>query len=53
MFVTVAIENIPAGWRGRETYEFANDDEFLETFALARARQGLRDLLAKHFRRKR
>jgi hypothetical protein len=35
VFVTVAIENIPAGWRGRETYQVLNDDEFVETFALA------------------
>ena len=30
-----AIENIPPGWRGRETYRFASDDEFTETFELA------------------
>jgi hypothetical protein len=35
VFVTVAIENIPAGWRGRETYELVSADEFVETFALA------------------
>jgi hypothetical protein len=35
VFVTVAIENIPAGWRGRETYRILSDDEFVETFALA------------------
>jgi len=35
VFVTTAIENIPAGWRGRETYRFTSDDEFTETFELA------------------
>lgn len=35
VFVTAAIENIPAGWRGRETLRFSSDDEFVETFALA------------------
>lgn len=35
VFVTTGIENIPAGWRGRETYRFTGDDEFTETFELA------------------
>jgi hypothetical protein len=35
VFVTTAIENIPPGWRGRETYRFTGNDEFTETFELA------------------
>lgn len=35
VFVTTAIENIPAGWRGRETYRFVGEDELEETFELA------------------
>jgi hypothetical protein len=35
VFVTEAIENIPAGWRARETYTFINADEFEEVFELA------------------
>jgi hypothetical protein len=35
VFVSTAIENIPAGWRARETYKFAGEDEFTETFELA------------------
>lgn len=35
VFVTAAIENIPAGFRGRETYRFSGADEFTETFELA------------------
>lgn len=35
VFVTTAIENIPAGWRARETYTFRSDDEFIEKFELA------------------
>jgi hypothetical protein len=35
VFVTVAIENIPSGCRGRETYEVLSTDEFVETFAVA------------------
>lgn len=34
-FVTEAIENIPPGWRARETYLFKNENEFTETFELA------------------
>lgn len=35
VFVTNAIENIPAGWKGRETYRIISQDEFEETFELA------------------
>ena len=35
VFVTEAIENIPAGWRGRETYTFNGADELEEVFELA------------------
>lgn len=34
-FVTESIENIPAGWRAKETYLIINDDQFQETFELA------------------
>lgn len=32
---SAAATNIAPGWRGRETYRIVNDDEFIETFALA------------------
>lgn len=35
VFKSTAIENISAGWVARESYRFINDDEFMETFALA------------------
>ena len=35
VFVTEAIENIPAGWRARETYTILSNDEFTERFELA------------------
>jgi len=35
VFETESIENIPAGWRGRETWRVLNDQEFNETFELA------------------
>jgi len=34
-FVTETIENIPDGWRERETYKVVNQDEFTEVFELA------------------
>jgi len=39
VFVTEAIENIPAGWRARETYQVWNDNEFTERFELAAPRE--------------
>ena len=37
VFVTEAIENIPAGWRARETYIVHGPDEIEEVFELAEA----------------
>jgi hypothetical protein len=36
VFVSEAIENIPAGYRARETYRFTDADSFEETFELAK-----------------
>jgi hypothetical protein len=35
VFTTESIENIPAGWRARETYAVLGPDEFEEVFELA------------------
>ena len=35
VFITEAIENIPAGWRARETYLITGPDSFVERFELA------------------
>ncbi len=35
VFITEAIENIPVGWRARETYQVISENEFIETFELA------------------
>lgn len=35
VFASEAIENIPSGWRARETYRFVSENEFTETFELA------------------
>jgi hypothetical protein len=53
VFVTAAIENIPAGWRGRETYEVVSDHEFVETFALAEPGKDFATYSQTRFRRKR
>jgi hypothetical protein len=35
VFISEAIENIPKGWRAKETYRILSDDEIEETFELA------------------
>ncbi|MBI4429080.1 MAG: hypothetical protein HY562_08165 [Ignavibacteriales bacterium] len=35
VFLTERIENIPAGWKAKESYQLVSDDEFVETFELA------------------
>jgi hypothetical protein len=35
VFTTESIENIPAGWRARETYVVLGPDQFEEVFELA------------------
>lgn len=35
VFITESIENIPAGWKAKETYRIVNDNEFIEVFELA------------------
>ena len=35
VFTSFEIENIPPGWRARETYQIVNDDEYIEIFELA------------------
>ena len=35
VFMTESIENIPAGYRARESYQIVSNDEFIETFEIA------------------
>jgi len=35
VFVSESLENLPPGWRARETYKIMSDDEFIEIFELA------------------
>jgi len=53
VFVTTAIESIPSGWKGRETFQIVSDDEFVETFALAEPGKDFATYSQTRFRRKR
>ena len=51
VFETEALENIPAGWKARETYRLVPPDEFVETFELAQG-SGAYELYSRaHFKR--
>lgn len=40
VFITESIENIPRGWKARETYRILNENEFEETFELSEPGKG-------------
>ena len=52
VFTTEAIENIPAGWRARETYKLTGKDEFTEIFELAPPGQEFSVYSENHLKRK-
>ena len=51
VFTSEAIENIPAGWRARETYQAFGADEFEEVFELAEAGKPFEMYSRTRFRR--
>ena len=51
IFTTVAIENIPAGFRARETYTKESDDEFTELFEIAAPGKEFEKYSGVHFHR--
>jgi len=51
-FTTTSIENIPPGWKAKETYRIINNDEFIETFALAEPNRAFAMYSETHFQRK-
>jgi hypothetical protein len=53
VFVTEAIENLPSGWRARETYVLLGPDEFEEVFELAEAGQQFEVYSRSRFKRAR
>ncbi len=51
VFESEAFENLPAGWRARESYEFPAPDEFVETFELAAPGKDFEVYSRTHFKR--
>lgn len=52
VFTSESIENIPAGFRARETYKILGPDEFTETYEIAEPGKDFELYSEGHFRRK-
>jgi len=52
VFITESVENLPAGWRARVTYNILNDSEFTETLDLAAPEQDFKVCVKSHLKRK-
>jgi len=52
VFTSESIENIPAGYRARETYKLLGPDEFTEVFEIAAPGKEFEVYSEGHFRRK-
>ncbi len=52
VFMTEGIENIPAGWRARETYRIISKNEFTEIFELAASGKEFEVYSENHLKRK-
>jgi hypothetical protein len=52
VFISTTIESIASGWQARETYRILNDNEFIETFAMAEPNRDFATYSETHFRRK-
>lgn len=52
MFISESIENVPSGWRARETYRIVNSNEFMETFELVAPGKEFEVYTETHFKRK-
>ena len=52
VFTTESIENIPMGFRARETYKILGPDEFLEVFEMAEPGKEFELYSENHYRRK-
>jgi hypothetical protein len=50
-FTTVRIENIPAGWRAKESLRILSPDEFVETFSMAAPGKGFEVYSETHLKR--
>jgi hypothetical protein len=52
VFVSESIENIPPGWRARETYKIAGEDEYESQFDLAEPGKDFEVYSRSHLKRK-
>ena len=52
-FVTESIENLPPGWRARETYNIIGKNEFVEVFELAKPGEDVEVCIQNRMKRKR
>ena len=52
VFTSESIENIPPGYRSRETYKILGPDEFTEVFEIAEPGKDFEIYSEGHFRRK-
>jgi len=52
LFTTESIENIPAGWRARLTYQIIGDDQYRQIFELAPPEKDFEACTEGHLRRK-
>jgi hypothetical protein len=52
VFITESIENIPNGWRARETYNIINENEFTEIFELSEPGKDFKIYSQSTFKRK-
>ena len=52
VFTSESIENIPAGFRARETYKILGPDEFTEVFEIAEPGKDFEVYSEGHFKRK-
>jgi len=52
VFTSETIENIPAGFRARETYKILGPDEFVEVFEIAELGKDFEIYSEGHFKRK-
>ena len=52
VFTTESIENLPPGWRARETYNIINKNEFEEIFELAKPGEDFEACVQNRMKRK-
>lgn len=52
VFITESIENIPSGFRARETYKILGPDEFVEVFEIAEPGKDFELYSENHYQRK-